>query len=148
MQQDSKNREVEFLNKVFENAQMGGESIGYLTDKIGDPNMLSDLQTQHKQYSDLSNKASTQLAEYSHTPKSVSPITQMGVWSGVQLNTLVNKSNDHIAEMMIQGSMMGVIDMSRTLKEYSDISQDAKKLGQDLIGMEENNVQRMKQYLG
>ncbi|NCC86621.1 MAG: hypothetical protein EOM05_01970 [Clostridia bacterium] len=148
MQQDSKNREVEFLNKVFENAQMGGESIGYLADKIEDPNMLSDLQTQHSQYSNLSSKASAQLAQYSQTPKSVSPIAQMGVWSGVKLNTLVNKSNDHIAEMMIQGSMMGVIDMSRTLREYSDIPKEAKNLGQDLIGIEENNVQRMKQYLG
>lgn len=145
---DSQNREAEFLNKIYENAQMGGESISYLTDSIRDKSMLSDLQMQHKQYSDLSNKASEKLAKMSMTPKSASPISQAGVWSGVKMNTLVDKSNDHIAEMMIQGSMMGVIDMSRTLKEYSDISQSTKGLGEELIKVEENNVQRMKEYLG
>ncbi|MEG0978525.1 MAG: hypothetical protein RR911_00650 [Oscillospiraceae bacterium] len=146
--QENQNREVEFLNKIYENAQMGGESIGYLTGKIGDEGMLSDLQMQHKQYTELSSKASEKLAKLSEIPKSSSPMTQAGIWSGVQLNTLVDKSNDHIAEMMIQGSMMGVVDMSRTLKQYSDISQSTKKLGEELVKLEENNVQRMKEYLG
>jgi len=50
--------------------------------------------------------------------------------------------------MMMQGSMMGVIDMSRTLKEYGDTPEDCRKLGENLIKLEENSIQKMKQYLG
>jgi len=44
--------------------------------------------------------------------------------------------------------MIGVIDMSRVLKQFSEIPQETKQLGQELIGIEENNMQIMKQYLG
>jgi len=64
------------------------------------------------------------------------------------MNTAFDKSPDKIAEMMMQGSMMGVIDMSRTLKEYGDTPEDCRKLGENLIKLEENSIQKMKQYLG
>ena len=73
---------------------------------------------------------------------------QAMTWGGIQLNTAFDKTPDHIAEMMIQGSTMGIIDMSRTLKQYNDIPQNIKALGYELITVEENNVQRMKSYLG
>ena len=38
--------------------------------------------------------------------------------------------------------------MSRTLKEYGDIPEDCRKLGENLIKLEENSIQKMKQYLG
>ena len=63
------------------------------------------------------------------------------------MNTLADKSSDHIAEMMIQGSIMGVIDMSRSLKRYSQAESSVKKLGEKLIETEENNIQQMKGFL-
>lgn len=141
-------REVEFLNKVYKNASMGSESIGYLVEKVGDSNMLSDLQTQRGQYEQIRADVLRQLADKNQIPKGSNPMAQMGVWTGVQMNTLIDKSNDHVAEMMIQGSMMGVIDITRTLKEYDEIPDYDKQIGEQLISLEENNIQRMKEYLG
>lgn len=142
------NRTVDFLNKVYKNAQMGEESITYLTDKIDDPQLLADLQCQHKEYSDIENKAVDALSKQQALPQKQNPLSQMSLFAGVQMNTLTDKSPDKIAEMMIQGSMMGVIDMTRTLKEYSDTPSNVQKIGQDLIKLEENSIQKMKQYLG
>lgn len=146
--ENKNNRDVEFLNHIYKNATMGAESIGYLTEKIGDPNMLSDLQSQHQQYTNILSNVSNELSNLRKTPKSSNPMSHLGVWTGVQMNTIKDKSNDHIAEMMIQGSMMGVIDISRTLKEYKDINENLKQIGTDLVTLEENNIQRMKEYLG
>ncbi len=148
MHQDEMNREVEFLNIVYEDAQIGSESIEYVTGKIEDANMLKDLQNQHSQYTDLSNKATSQIANYNQVPKSRNSVSKAGLRSRVRFNTLMNKSNDNVAEVMIQESMIGVIDMSRVLKQFSEIPQETKQLGQELIGIEENNMQIMKQYLG
>lgn len=142
-----KNRTVDFLNKVYKNAQMGEESITYLTDKVDDPQLLSDLQCQHKEYTDIADKAVGELSKQQALPQKQNPLSQIGVFAGVQMNTLTDKSPDKIAEMMIQGSMMGVIDMTRTLKEYSDTPSNVQKIGQDLIKLEENSIQKMKQYL-
>jgi len=142
-----KNRDVEFLNKIYQNAQMGGDSIKMVSEKVEEAGLLNDLRTQHEQYSSIASKATAELAKYQALPKDKNPMSQVGLWSGVQMNTMVDKTPDHIAEMMIQGSMMGVIDMSRNLKRYSDTSQPVKDLGTNLIQIEENNIQRMKQYL-
>ncbi len=96
----------------------------------------------------MSGEAVNLLAKENKLPKEKGPLAQFGVWSGIQMNTAFDKSPDKIAEMMMQGSMMGVIDMSRTLKEYGDTPEDCRKLGENLIKLEENSIQKMKQYLG
>ena len=128
-----KSRTEEFLNKVYENAEMCCESISMITEKVEDPSLLSELQSEHRDYTDLSGEAVNLLAKENKLPKEKGPLAQFGVWSGIQMNTAFDKSPDKIAEMMMQGSMMGVIDMSRTLKEYGDTPEDCRKLGENLI---------------
>lgn len=143
-----KSRTAEFLNKVYQNAQMASDSITTVSQKVQDKNLLSDLQTQHQQYTAISSKATTELAKSDELPTEKGVISQVATWSGIQMNTLMDKTPDHIAEMMIQGSVMGIIDMTRTIKQYNDIPQNIKALGYELVTIEENNVQRMKNYLG
>lgn len=142
------NRTAEFLNKVYQNAHMASESITTVAQKVQDKNLLSDLQTQHQQYTSISSKATTELANTNELPSEKGFMSQVSTWSGIQMNTMLDKSPDHIAEMMIQGSVMGIIDMTRTIKQYNDIPQNIKALGYELVTIEENNVQRMKNYLG
>lgn len=141
-------RTAEFLNKVYKNAHMASESIATVSQKVQDKNLLSDLNTQHQQYTAISSKATSQLSSENEFPKEKDVLTQAMTWGGIQMNTMFDKSPDRIAEMMIQGSVMGIIDMTRTLKQYSDVPQNIKALGYELITVEENNVQRMKNYLG
>lgn len=140
-------RNTEFLNKIYKNSKSGSEAISYLKDKINDKNLLSDLQYQHMEYQNIQNRVGTELSKTGEVPKEQSPVAQIGMWSGVQLNTIMDKSPDKIAEMMIQGSTMGIIDMTRTIKQFPDATPESKKIGEDLIKLEENSMQKMKQYL-
>lgn len=141
-------RTAEFLNKVYQNAHMASESIATVSQKVQDKNLLSDLQTQHQQYTAITSKATTELANENEFPSEKSMMAQAMTWGGIQMNTVFDKTPDRIAEMMIQGSTMGIIDMTRTIKQYNDVPRDIKALGYELITIEENNVQRMKNYLG
>lgn len=141
-------RTAEFLNKVYQNAHMASESIATVSQKVQDKNLLSDLQTQHQQYTAISSKATTELANTNEFPSEKSIMEQAMTWGGIQMNTAFDKTPDRIAEMMIQGSTMGIIDMTRTIKQYNDVPQNIKALGYELVTIEENNVQRMKNYLG
>lgn len=141
-------RNAEFLNKVYANAQMASESIAMVAQKVQDKNLLSDLNTQHQQYTAITSKATTELSNENQLPKEKNALAQTAAWGGIQMNTLFDKTPDHIAEIMIQGSVMGIIDMTRTIKQYADVPQNIKALGYELVTVEENNVQRMKNYLG
>lgn len=142
------NRSVEFLNKIYENETMGGESVSMLSEKVEDKEVLLELERQHSEYNKIAGDTVQALAQEKAVPKQQSPLAKMGVWSGVQLNTLTDRSNDKIAQMMIEGSTMGIIDLSRLMKEYSDIPEDYRKIAQKLIKLEEDGSQRMKQFLG
>ena len=157
MQQNMQNdRNTEFLNKLYKNASAGSASISYLKDKIEDKNLLGDLQYQFSEYQDIQSRTSAELSKFAlmksgvltdSVPKEQSPMAHISMWSGVQLNTMLDRSPDKIAEMMMQGSTMGIIDMVRTLKEFPDVPPSSKRIGEDLIKLEENSMQKMKQYL-
>lgn len=141
-------RTAEFLNKVYQNAKMASDSIATVSQKVQNKNLLSDLQTQHQQYTAITSKATTELSNANELPDEKNLMAQAATWGGIQMNTMFDKTPDHIAEIMIQGSVMGIIDMTRTIKQYNDVPQDIKDLGYELVTIEENNVQRMKNYLG
>ncbi|MCH5190717.1 MAG: hypothetical protein J1F23_00990 [Oscillospiraceae bacterium] len=148
MQQNTQaNRNTEFLNKIYKNSAAGSESISFIKEKVDDKNLLNDLQYQHMEYQNIQNRASTELSKLGEVPKEQTPFAELGMWSGIQMNTILDKSPDKIAEMMIQGSTMGIIDMVRTIKQFPDVPQASKQIGEDLIKLEENSMQKMKQYL-
>ena len=142
-----KNQNTEFLTKIYQNAKMGCDSISYVSEKTDDANMKQSLQKQNTEYNDIASQAAELLNENGETAKEKGAMSHACLWGSVQMNTLADKSSDHIAEMMIQGSIMGVIDMSRSLKRYSQADSSVKKLGEKLIETEENNIQQMKGYL-
>jgi len=65
----------------------------------------------------------------------------------VRVYTLIDKTSSHMAEMLIQGSSMGMIDNTKTLNTHKNLSPQVAKLTQRLNQIEENNVQAMKRYL-
>ena len=65
-----------------------------------------------------------------------------------KFNSMKDPSASHIAEMMINGATMGVIDMTKRLKQYQAQDPEIDALGRDVVEFEENTVTKMKNYLG
>ncbi|HIT53275.1 MAG TPA: hypothetical protein IAD07_04970 [Candidatus Fimivicinus intestinavium] len=147
MPAEPQDRNIECLNKIYQGAKMGCESISFLTEKVTDANLLNDLHEQHDQYAQISCQASQALSQRKAVPKDKGPLAQASLWSGVQMNTMMDKSPNHIAEIMINGNTMGLIETTRTMKQYSDVQPEVQSLGQALIQAEETGIQKMKQYL-
>ena len=45
----------------------------------------------------------------------VGPLARAGMWAGLEMETLADRSDAHIAEIVIQGATMGVIEMTKAL---------------------------------
>jgi len=59
----------------------------------------------------------------------------------------VNKTPSHISEMLIQGSTMGIIDITKKIKEYPNVDKEILDLANKLLKLEQNNVEECKKYL-
>ncbi len=142
------NSNGEFLNKVYRNSQKAADAAEAAAKKVQDTNLLSDLRTQHHQYSAIKEKAAYELSKENMFPKEANPVLKSLGESGIQLNAMFDKSPDRIAEIMMKGSVEGIIDMTRVINKCENVSQRAKALGYELVTVEENNIRRMKNYLG
>ena len=61
-------------------------------------------------------------------------------------NTLLDTTTSHLAELMINGATMGIIDLEKRLNSGT-YSIDAKSLAEDVLKFEKSTVERLGEFL-
>lgn len=138
---------TEMLNCIFRNVQMGTDSVNAIIGDVKDSNMREDLFTQLKEYGALARRAESLLEREGEQAKDNNMFKKAMTETMAKFNAMKDPSSSHIAEMMINGATMGVIDMTRRLREYNAQDDEIDTLGRDVVKFEENTVTKMKNYL-
>ena len=144
---EEKNVDIAVLNSVYRNAWTGAQSIGDLLPKAGDPAFISDLETQKREYESIGGEAASRIVGLGGEPESVGEMQKLGMKMGVAMNTMMNDETEHLAELMIKGSNMGIVQMTKVINGHRDASPETLGLAQKLITCEHDNIQRLKTYL-
>ncbi|NLM51175.1 MAG: hypothetical protein GX196_09515 [Clostridiaceae bacterium] len=142
-----KDSNIDFLKLVYHNAKMGEEAIVNTLKNIKESPLKDALRRQRMQYREILKEAKDMLYQYGEAPEDLGFFTKMQLRSAIKFNTLVSNSESHVAEMMMQGSNMGIIDMTRELNEYDDVDPEVRNLGEKLLMIEEENFQNMRRFL-
>ena len=70
------------------------------------------------------------------------------MWGSIKMNTMKDDTRSHIAEMMIQGTVMGITALRATLSDIEkDCDEEILALLKDLIKSEEVFEERLKAFL-
>ena len=138
---------IEFLNYIYQNSEMGKDTIKQLLGITQDEAFKKALESQLREYSEIYDITNNKIKQAERTSKGIGTMTKMRTYVMINLDTLIDKTPSHIAEMMIQGSSMGIIDVTKKLKEYKDAAQDISALGDRLLKFEQQNVEEMKKFL-
>lgn len=141
------NNDLEFLNFISKNSEMGFSSIKDLYDEVNSEEFREILKKQKEKYEEIYNEASELIDNYDEEQKGVTSMEKFTSYIMIKMNLLTDKSINHIAEMMIKGSNMGIIDIRKKLNTYKDIDKKVKKLGEKLLETEENNIEELKPFL-
>ncbi|SMC56551.1 hypothetical protein [Papillibacter cinnamivorans] len=141
------NNEAALLCGVYHGADIGCDSIRTLLPKVKNPEFRSDLKTQYQQYQEIQNQAEEQLKTLGQCPEAASLPAKMGIMASIHLNTLANRETSHLANMMIQGSTMGITEMTKALNHYGPGDPKVRSLAENLVNTEQGNIERMKKYL-
>lgn len=126
---------------------MGTDTVNTILPDVKDENMRADLVTQLKEYGALARRAEDLMSGYGQKPKDNNMFKKAMTETMAKFNSMTDASSSHIAEMMINGATMGVIDMTRKLRQYNAANAEIHSLGQDVVKFEENTVGKMKSYL-
>ena len=103
---------VLLLNEVVKNAEMGKNTVTQLLGITDDERLKIHL--------------NRQLATYENA------FTKLNAKMGVKIQTIYDKSPRKIAEMLIEGSHVGVTDMTIAIKDAPDANPGAIALAQRL----------------
>jgi len=141
------NGNAEFLNFIYQNSQMGVSTLNQLIEIVEDDKFKNHLKSQYKEYQEIHKAAKDMLNENGFDEKGISTLEKIRTYLMISFETLTDKSPSHIAEMLIVGSNMGIINAVKNIKKYQDAESNILNLMERLLRFEENNVQELRAFL-
>ena len=138
---------TELLDYIYQNAQMGTESISHLITIAEDVDFRRTLEDQLCEYQRVLDDAEEMIQRRGQSAEGVGPMAKISSYIMVELKTFADKSSSKMAKMMLQGSTMGVLEITKRIKEYKGANKEVLKLAEDLLKTEQHNVDELKKYL-
>jgi len=138
---------IEFLNYIYQNAQMGIIGIDNIKKEIKDKDFLKLIKEQEKDYQAICNEATKYLNKQDEDEKSIGAMAKMMTLVDAKMKTLTDKSSNNIAKMMIDGTNKGIIEIQEKLNRYTDGDKKIIKLANRLLEVEKKNIEDLKIYL-
>ena len=146
--QDRKKRE-EVLAEVYRNAQLALESISDILPQVDDFKTRAELKAQHEEYERFSATASKLAKDRGIELKEPGAIKKAMMWGSIKMSTLTDNSRSHIADMMLQGTVMGISALRTSQGEAypSEEKDEIYDLVEEMIKREEEFEKRWKEFL-
>lgn len=141
------NVNLTILNEINKAAKMGMDSISFVLKKVGDENMKENLTFQYSEYGKIVDRVNTEFDKYGEIPDAAPVSDKMMAWMGTQMNTMTDKSNSKIAELMIQGGDMGIIKCQKLLNHNQKADETVKNILNDFVTLQKNDIEQMKKFL-
>ena len=140
---------AQMLDKMYKNVKMGSDSMVNILSKVKDSGLKQELTNQLDQYEKYSKQVAGMIYDEGGTPKEENILTKAGSKIGIEMNTMMDSTPSHLAEMVIEGATMGMTDMTKTIREYENknCSEGAMKLAKEIAHFEDKSVDSLKKYL-
>ncbi|WP_077612599.1 hypothetical protein [Clostridium sp. Marseille-P2415] len=140
--------DAELLNFIYQNSQMGVETLHQLLPMTDNESFKKHLKSQVNEYKQIQEEARKLLNQYGYKEKEIGNFEKIMSYLMIDMKTFVDKSASHMAEMLILGSTRGVIDCIKRLKQYEEeADKDILSLMNRLLKFEEYNLERLKSAL-
>lgn len=139
--------DVNTLDELNKGCCMGMVALDYIQDKVDEYKFKELLEKQYKEYQDLSNRIDDLYRQYSDDDiHETSMMEKAMTWYGIQKDTLLDNSVSKIADLLIKGTNMGIIE-GRKLLNNKTMEKDVHKLCEEYVKMQEKYIERLKKFL-
>ncbi len=142
-----KTQDIAVYREIQRNAEKAIKAIDTISDKVYDDQLSMQIQRQSSKYAEIKQRACERMLQENVEPYHTNQMANMMLVGGIHYNTLLNNSTSHIAELMIKGSNMGILEMNKILNHNSDAGELSVSLAKELISFENRNIERLTKYL-
>ena len=142
-------KEAEMLENLYKNVKMGSDSIIKLMDKVSGSEFKAALTKQIDGYEKIAERVRKHLNDMGVTAKEENPMVKLWSSVGMAMNTMMDSTDSHIAQLIAEGSTMGITDGIKLLREYENtsVSEEALGFAREIIKFEEHNLEVAKRFI-
>lgn len=140
----------ELLEYMYQDAYMGVKSITTLINTINnkDNKIKKTVEEYLKGYEKYLKIFKKLIKSKNIELKNPSFFAEMGSFMGIKMELMKDNSDSRIANMLIKGLNMGVIDITKKIDNYKDnVDKDIIKIAKEFLKFHEESIELLKQYL-
>lgn len=140
--------DAELLNFIYQNSQMGVETLCQLLPMTDNESFKKQLKSQLNEYTQILEEAKGLLNQHGYKEKEIGSFEKIMAYLMIDMKTFVDKSSSHMAEMLILGSTRGIIDCLKRIRQYeANADKEIIALMIRLLKFEEYNLEPLKKAL-
>ena len=144
---DNMEENINVLDEINKGACMGQDAIAFILDKVEDKKLKLELKKEYHEYSKIVKMISKVFPKYDNgTPRETSIMNKAMTWYGIEMRTFIDQSTSKIAELLLQGVNMGIIE-GRKILNNKKMSKEIRNIVSEYVEMQEASVEALKQYL-
>ena len=144
---EEKSNIQELLDRTYENVRMASWAIDCIMEKIKNPELAELLRKQNKFYVGEVTKIEDFARGIGYTPKDINPMAKGMSFMSIKTKTLMNNDSPKLAEMLVQGTTMGITDTLKAKSDYPVDSEEMNQIVDEIIHHEEEFVDSLKTFL-
>lgn len=135
------------LDLAYKNVRMASFAIDCIIDKIEDRRLEELLRKQNDFYLDTTEDLEKLSEEIGHKPQDINPMLKGTSFASIKMKTFVNNETPHLAEMLVQGTTMGITEILKAKSEYPTQNKKLIDLTDSITESEELFVDSLKEFL-
>ncbi len=139
----------DLLQAVYKNAKMGSDAVTEVIERTKDAKLRSELTSQLESYYGFTMAAKNKLMEMNCEAKEPGMLSKLPAELSIKMSTMMDSSDSKIAEIMIGGYNMGIVDLQKNINQAKSegVPEEAMNIANGVMALETGSLEKMKKYL-
>lgn len=138
---------INALDEIHKGSCMGIDALNFVIDKTETKEFKSVLETEKEKYEKIKHQIEKIYPKYSDKePHKTSLMNKAMTWYGIEMKTMTENSSSKLAELLIQGTNMGIIEGKKILNN-KDLDKKISDIIEEYVRMQQESIEVLKEYL-
>ena len=111
---------TKLIDELYKASKAGIVGIDNIKDEVEDKGLLDLIQKQNNYYEKFAKDMQKIAIDYDYQPKDINIFMKAGSFMESKMKTMMDDSSHTIAELMINGTKMGINQLNELIHEYED----------------------------
>lgn len=144
------NEKNELLIFVYKNAEMGAFSTKKLIERLKNKEnkIKCIIEEEYKEYNNFVKKCKKILKSNNIEPQENSMFTKMQSGMGIAMETMMDNSDAALAQMLVEGFTMGVVQTTTKISAYKSIvDKSTLSIAKKYLKFQEEEIEKLKEFM-